>query len=146
MEKKFVPARNLKAVIHCSELIPCNPCETACRYKAISVGEPIINIPQLDESKCKGCGICVAVCPGLAISMIQHDYAPGKAVVVFPFEYLPLPEIGQRVGVVNWEGKKIGMGQVLKILQPLKDDPTKLIQVIVSQEIAKDVRGIERRC
>ena len=143
--KEFLPARNLKAVIDCREPIPCNPCETACHFGAISVGDPITNVPRLDETKCKGCGICAAVCPGLAIFMIEKDYAPGKAVVAFPFEYLPLPEKGQTVGVVNWEGKKIGEGLVLKVWKPLRDDPTNLIQVIVAQEIAREVRSIERR-
>ena len=77
--------------------------------------------------------------------MIEKDYAPGKAVVAFPFEYLPLPGKGQTVGVVNWEGKKIGEGLVLKVWKPLRDDPTNLIQVIVAQEIAREVRSIERR-
>lgn len=55
------------AVIECVQGIPCNPCETACPFGAIEVGEPITNLPRLLTDKCQGCGLCIPACPGLAI-------------------------------------------------------------------------------
>ena len=76
------------AVIECCQNIPCNPCETACKFGAITVGDLITNLPVLDESKCVGCGVCLTKCPGLAIFVV--DKSKDMATVSFPFEYLPL--------------------------------------------------------
>ena len=35
------------ATIECLEDIPCNPCESSCKYDAIIVGEDITNLPHL---------------------------------------------------------------------------------------------------
>ena len=83
------------AVIECCQNIPCNPCETACKFGAITVGDLITNLPVLDESKCVGCGVCLTKCPGLAIFVV--DKSKDMATVSFPFEYLPLPEKGDIV-------------------------------------------------
>ena len=59
------------AVVECYQKIPCNPCQTACPVGAIRIGDDINNIPQRDESRCTGCGICVSRCPGLAIMIVD---------------------------------------------------------------------------
>ena len=41
-------AKGPVVVIECAENIPCNPCETSCPKGAISVGEPITNLPVVD--------------------------------------------------------------------------------------------------
>lgn len=61
------------AVIECCQNIPCNPCETACKFGAITVGDLITNLPVLDESKCVGCGVCLTKCPGLAIFVVDKS-------------------------------------------------------------------------
>lgn len=134
---------SLLPIIECKEPIPCNPCEMACKFGAIQVGDPITNLPQLNPHKCKGCGICAAVCPGLAIFLVDLDYSEKEALVAFPFEFLPLPVKGQKVRVVDGEGQVIGEGQVQRVWQPLKDDPTRLVQVLVAKTIALDVRGMK---
>ena len=53
-------------VIECKQNIPCNPCESACPHHAITIGNPITNLPVVDSEKCIGCGLCVAQCPGQA--------------------------------------------------------------------------------
>ena len=59
------------AVIECVQQIPCNPCEKACPFGAIEVGPDITNLPRLDLDKCRGCGICLSKCPGLAIFLLM---------------------------------------------------------------------------
>jgi ferredoxin len=82
------------AVIECVQEIPCDPCETACRQGAIVVGEPITNLPYFDADKCTGCGLCIASCPGQAIFVVHLHYSDEESLVTFPFEYLPLPQVG----------------------------------------------------
>lgn len=71
-------------VIECSQNIPCNPCEAACPHHAITVGEPITNLPIVDQEKCIGCGLCVAKCPGQAIFLVdlsKADYVSAGAIL-----------------------------------------------------------------
>ena len=44
--------RGPMAVIECPQEIPCNPCETSCRFNAIHVGKPITTIPQFTGENC----------------------------------------------------------------------------------------------
>ncbi len=48
----------------------CNLCVDHCHFHAISEG------PEINLSKCEGCGVCEFVCPAKAITM--QDYRVGK--------------------------------------------------------------------
>jgi Fe-S-cluster-containing hydrogenase component 2 len=134
----------LVADIYCIEPIPCNPCETSCPFGAIQVGEDITNLPVVDEDLCRGCGICLAICPGLAIRLIQDQYKKGTSLVAFPYEYEPIPEKGQTVRVVNMQGEELSDATVIKIQKPLKDDPTRIVYVEVDSAVAVNVRSMKR--
>jgi len=45
----------------------CHRCEKVCYYEAIKVGEN--NIANVDDLKCKGCGVCATSCPARAIDL-----------------------------------------------------------------------------
>ena len=93
------------AVIECVQQIPCNPCEQACPFGAIVVGEDITALPRLDREKCRGCGLCLSKCPGLAIFLVDAAQPDGTALVALPYEYLPLPEPGATVDATDREGR-----------------------------------------
>ena len=62
-----VAAANYIAEIKNSKLCErCETCEANCIFKAISLGD---TSPEIDESKCMGCGICVVNCPANIISL-----------------------------------------------------------------------------
>ncbi|MCR4429914.1 MAG: 4Fe-4S binding protein [Tepidanaerobacteraceae bacterium] len=130
------------AFIECVQEIPCNPCEEACPYGAIAVGQPITNLPRLDEKKCVGCGACIAKCPGLAIFVL--DGSEQKAKISFPHEYYPLPQKGDVVDCVDREGKAIVKGIVLKVVKSPKYDATAVVTVEVPMEYIKIIRSIKR--
>lgn len=123
------------AVIECIQEIPCNPCVDVCPVHAITMHD-INALPHVDYSACVGCGKCIEVCPGLAIFLIK--ITGDKAFVTIPYEFIPLPEIGDVVHAFNREGKHICDGEVKRI----KKDITPVITVAIPKEYAMDVRHI----
>ncbi len=131
-------------MIECAEKIPCNPCETVCPHGAIQVGDNITNLPQVIPEKCTGCGMCVAVCPGLAIFLVDTDYAKGRAAVTFAYEYLPVPDKGSKVKATDREGNVVCNATIEKVVSPKSYDQTKVITISIPAENAHIVRGIQR--
>jgi len=133
------------AVIECVQCIPCNPCEASCVQKAIVIGNPIINLPVLDEEKCVGCGICVSKCPGLAIFIVNKKGSEETATVSFPYEYIPIPKEGETVRAVNRKGEYVCDAKVVKIMNPKSFDRTPVVTIEIPLSEADSVRSIERR-
>ena len=126
-------------VIECVENIPCNPCVAECPQDAISM-EEITDVPDIDFEECIGCGICVTECPGLAIFLIDCSYSDEKCKVTVPYEYLPVPEIGDDVNALDRGGDEV---QVVEVKNVRKSDKTYAITVEVDRENAMEVRGVE---
>ena len=60
--------RKIHPVMECTQNIPCNPCQDACKRGCITIGKNITSLPVVDnEHECIGCGMCVASCSGQAI-------------------------------------------------------------------------------
>ena len=130
------------AVIECIEEIPCDPCETACPAGAIKIGSSITNLPVLDEDKCTGCGVCISSCPGLAIFVLSLNYTDESALISFPFEFFPLPKVGEEVSAIDREGRTVCKGKVVKILNKSKQDRTPVVSISIPKKYALVVRGI----
>ena len=146
-EAGFLPAReDLEkrdcVCIECLEEIPCNPCETSCPSGAITVGEPITNIPVLDKSKCTACGQCIAACPGLAI-FIKKISGP-LASVRFPWEYVPLPKEGEEARMVGRDGSFVCKGKVTKVILSKKFNRTAVVTAEFPAEYVHEVISISR--
>lgn len=136
--------RGRVACIECVQEIPCNPCEGLCKFGAISVGEQITNLPCLDEEKCTGCGMCVAGCPGLAITIIDKNYSDEEATIDFPFEYLPLPAQGDIVQASGRDGSVICPGRILRVTKLPAYAGTAVIRMAVAKEHIDEVRSMRR--
>ena len=133
------------AVVECGHELPCNPCETACKAGALTVGTPITNVPKIDAACCDGCGICMVDCPGLAIFILDLTRDDGRAELWLPYEFLPLPEMGEAVLLRDRAGSVVGEGQVTKVRQAKRFDRTAVVQVLVPEELAMTVRAIALR-
>lgn len=129
-------------VVECVENIPCNPCAFACPRKAITIEGNLTNVPRVDFDKCNGCLACVARCPGLAIFVVHRDWSATHAAVTLPFELLPRPAVGMRVGLVDRSGKRVGSGEVLRVLEGKHQDRCALVTVKVPKRLWASVRGI----
>jgi len=133
------------AVIECVEDIPCNPCEKACPFGAITVGHPITSLPVLHEDTCTGCGRCIPVCPGLAIFLVDMTYSPSEGTFSIPYEYLPLPEKDEKVDVLNRAGERTCTGTVLRVATARKHEGTAVVTVAVPRELCQEARHIRLR-
>lgn len=131
------------AVLHCHQEIPCNPCITACKVGAITK-ETLNSCPILDSQKCMGCKLCVASCPGQAITLQIRDYEEGFSTVTFPFEYRPLPKVNQEVDAVDEDGQYICKGEVIAVDYIEVFNKTILITLKIPHEYVDVVRFMKR--
>lgn len=134
-------AKKKCVVIECQQNIPCNPCEAACPHHAITIGEPITNLPVVDPEKCIGCGLCVAQCPGQACFLVDQT-AEDYDTVTLPYEYYPLPEKNQEVYGLSRSGEYLVKAIVVRVVMTKKNDRTAVIEVKVPKGYGMKVRNI----
>ncbi len=141
---KFSPLPNsengkLHAVIECTEEIPCNSCESACKFDAIKVGENINTPPVFDPLKCTGCAVCVTVCPGLAIFMEKSDESP-NATLGIPYEFLPLPKSNEKMWGMDRDGNYVCDLTVKRVVK--NPNKTYIVYVDLPKEFVDVVRHV----
>lgn len=128
-------------VMECTQNIPCNPCQDACPKHCIKIGEHITSLPCVDESvACIGCGMCVASCSGQAIFLVNENAEPGYATVTLPYEFLPLPEKGDKGYGLGRDGRKVCEAEVVDIKTSKAFDHTNLLTIKVPADMAMKAR------
>jgi len=132
------------ALIECIEDIPCNPCETICPNKAIKVGFPITNLPELNEEKCTGCGRCVPICPGLSIFILNYNFNEKEATLTIPYEFLPLPNKGEKIKCLDRNGKYICNGKIVRVIPPEKNNMTGIVTFSFPKKYYNIVRSFKK--
>jgi sarcosine oxidase, subunit alpha len=135
-------------VLRCAQEIPCNPCTEVCVTDGIAIPEGnLLGRPRL-VGDCVGCLKCVAICPGLAISLVdlRHDPSGKTARVTIPWE-MPeeLVHAGQEVPTTGTEGEPIGMGKVIRILSGKALNRRRLMVLEVPFAEANQVAGVRIR-
>lgn len=132
-------------VIECAQEIPCDPCVDACVRGAIHIDGSITLLPVLVEDSCSGCGVCIAVCPGQAIFVVDATYSEVEGTVQMPYEYVPLPHVGEEVDGLNRAGEAVCRAHILRILTPKKYDRTAVLTVAVPKDMVMEVRSVRVR-
>ena len=128
-------------VIECTQNIPCNPCQDACKFGYISVGDDITRIPSVKENcNCINCGMCVAACPGQAIFLIDNDAEPGFAYITIPYEFIPLPATGERGVALDRSGKTVCQAEVVLVRTGKAFDHTALLTIKVPSDMSGRAR------
>ena len=131
----------MRPVIECSQNIPCNPCQDACQFGCIRVGETITSLPCVNqEAQCRNCGLCVAACSGQAIFLVDETYAPGYAAVTLPYEFLPLPRVGERGAGLDRSGQPVCPAEVVDVRTAKAFDHTALLTIKVPADMAMTAR------
>ncbi len=135
-------------VLHCRQEIPCDPCASICPYDLIQIDpNDIRSIPQYhphDGKTCIGCERCVAVCPGLAITLVDARKDMNFPIVSIPLEFSEdYIRVGDEVRVTDIEGSVLGNYPVVKILTLRQFSHTRIVRVKVPSKIAAKVTGIQ---
>lgn len=129
-------------IIEDPEEIPCDACAYYCPSGAITL-ETLVSIPRVNYDKCIHCTICVQVCPGLAVFLVDKSKSPeNKTWVTVPHELLPVPREGDLVKILDRVGNILGKAPVVRVLKSPKSAGTYLITVEVDDELAMKVRAI----
>ena len=124
-------------IIECVQEIPCDPCVAICPVNSISMKD-INDTPEVDYDKCTGCKRCVGICPGLAIFVVKVE--DDKALITFPYEFLPIPTVGDKVTALDRAGKSRGSAEIIKVNESGK---TTIVTIKVDKELAMEVRNIK---
>ncbi len=139
--EKLVREEGIYPVFHCNQEIPCNPCTSVCSKELIVIPEGgILGLPEFQkkqEVECIGCAQCVAVCPGLAVTLVDYRDDSNYPKVTIPTEiFVGKIEEGDKLMVVNEDGEELGIHEVEKVRILKKYSKTQLITVKLPKEVA----------
>ena len=133
--------KGIHPVIECTQNIPCNPCQDACKMGCIRIGKNITSLPAIDEEKkCIGCGMCVASCSGQSIFLVEEDVELGFGEVTMPYEFLPVPEVGDKGIALGRDGKEVCKAEVTKVRCAPVFDHTNLLTIKVPNDMVMKAR------
>jgi sarcosine oxidase, subunit alpha len=145
---EIVPQENIGVFpnIHCTQEIPCDPCASLCTYGLIFIDKSDIrHVPTFigAQDSCKVCRRCVAGCPGLAITLVDHRKNLEEPIVTIPYEFnRETIRVGDRVVTMDTEGNELGMLEVAAVSRVAAFDRTALIQVQAPRDYARRIAGI----
>lgn len=135
-------------VIHCNQEIPCDPCTAVCPNDLIEIDPSDIRLlPSFTAAKggkgCTGCEKCVAICPGLAVTLVDFRKDLEFPTVAVPFELLKETlKPGDTVTVEDTEGNALGRVEVGAVKAIKANDRTVIVKVRAPKDYAKRIAGI----
>jgi len=133
-------------ILHCTQEIPCNPCSAICPRALIKIdSDDLRQIPTFahGDPDCGGCERCVAICPGLAITLVDSRKNPEQPLVSIPFEFeTDLIQKNDLVTVLDTEGVPLGEVKVYDMLAPKFAGRTKILRVQAPAEMAGKIAGV----
>jgi NADPH-dependent 2,4-dienoyl-CoA reductase/sulfur reductase-like enzyme/NAD-dependent dihydropyrimidine dehydrogenase PreA subunit len=132
-------------IFHCYQEVPCNPCTSVCPVGIVKTqDDKITGLPYIvDLDACTGCASCLAVCPGLSVTMVDFRKDPIRPLVTLPYEvWREKVEIGQKVPVTDLDGAILGYFPVENVSSRRKYPGTLLVRLKVPKDVAKSAVGI----
>jgi len=140
LPQEFPPGEEgVMPVIHCLQEIPCNPCATVCPTGSIRIeGDPVMGLPRY-RGTCTGCTKCVAICPGLAITLGDFRKDRQLPEVTVPYEVFNFPvQPGDEVRAVDIDGNDLGRLTVSAVVRH-KAGRMQLVRLKAPAALAKRV-------
>jgi len=140
-------SRSVVPVLHCTQEIPCNPCTSVCPLGLIQIdADDIRHLPRYvaaDGKECIGCAKCVAICPGLAITLVDTREDPDNPLVTIPLEFGDEQvAAGDTVTVLETAGEPLANVRVVDVRSIPANDRTTLVRVRADADIAQRVAGL----
>lgn len=134
-------AGRIRPVIECTQNIPCNPCQDACQKGCISIGSQISSLPVVNlDNPCIACGLCVAACSGQAIFLVDETVGDEWAEVSLPYEFLPVPQVGQKGWALDRRGQVVGEAEIVAARTLKAFDRTCVLTMRVPRSLAMRAR------
>lgn len=143
--KRNARQKDLFPVLHCYQHVPCDPCTSVCPAGIIKTeNNEITGLPYLEKNgTCTGCANCVAICPGLCISLVDYRKDPEYPLVTLPYEIQNARLTpGDMIYITDVNGNILGRYPVKKAISKKKYPGTFLAQVQVDKQVAKEAVGI----
>jgi NADPH-dependent 2,4-dienoyl-CoA reductase/sulfur reductase-like enzyme/ferredoxin len=135
-------------IMHCRQEIPCDPCASVCPYGLIQIDSVNIrSLPQYsarDDKNCIACERCVAICPGLAITVVDVRKGEQQTLVSIPLEFSEdYIHVGDMVPIADIDGRILGEFPVMRVRSLRQYAHTLVVQVQLPAEIATKAAGIQ---
>jgi len=136
-------SKGVMPIIHCLQEIPCNPCSTSCPTKAIQMdGDPILGFPEF-KGNCIGCMQCIAICPGLAITLVDFRKDENNPIVTIPYEVMNHGiNKGDKLQAVDITGNDLAELTVESVLE-YKKNKMQMIKLRSPAAIAHKIAGFK---
>ncbi len=136
-------------VIHCNQEIPCNPCISVCPNDLIVIPKGgLLGLPEYhkqDAVECIGCAKCVAICPGLAITLVDYREDSNNPKVTIPTEiFEQRVEEGEEILVVDKEENDLGTYKVVRTRILGNFPKTQLVTIQLPKEIATEAISFKK--
>ena len=133
-------------IIHCHQEIPCDPCAAECPLGLIKIpSDDIRTVPIFDSESdgCSGCRRCLAVCPGLAITLVDFRKNADSPIVSIPLE-LDSVELFSDKGcfAVDAQGRQLGDVRFLRSFSMKGYSGTTIVEVQAPKEIAYQITSV----
>ena len=147
-EKPDPVEKGVFPVFHCHQEIPCNPCTSVCPLNLIYINpQDIRNVPHFLGHyvgiECLGCEKCVTICPALAVTLVDYRKDPEHPIVTLAYEFpRESSKGGDKVTVLDVEGKVLGKVEVLSVRVSERSDHTMVVKVKAPKKSAQRISGI----
>jgi Fe-S-cluster-containing hydrogenase component 2 len=130
-------------LINCLQKIPCNPCVKICPNNCINIKGDLMNIPEF-SGNCTGCSLCVAICPGLAITLIDMRIDKNYPLVTLPCELnCDLILKDNKYDLTDIQGNIIGNGIIESIKENRLFKKTRLVTFKTDKKTALKTAGFQ---
>lgn len=137
-----IPAKSgVMPIIHCLQEIPCNPCTTVCPTNSIQTEDGTLFALPRYTGECIGCGKCLLICPGLAITLVDYrkDEALPSVTIAYEIGNMAV-KVGDTRMLMDIEANELGVFEVTGVTE-YKKQHTALVRFAVPAELARKVAG-----
>jgi Fe-S-cluster-containing hydrogenase component 2 len=66
-------------------------------------GDEVMGLPEFVGDACDGCEKCVAICPGLAVTLLDYRKDAAQPTVIIPYEFSAKKIKKEKGSSVDWE-------------------------------------------